>query len=676
MTNDPHPHYPKLLSPLKVGSITLPNRVLMGSMHVGLEEEWGRLDKLAAYFAARAAGGAGLIVTGGVAPNLAGGVKPFAAKLTNRYEVWKHRVVTDAVHKEGGRIALQILHAGRYAYAPWSVGASAIKSPITPFKPKALSSRGVEKTIEDYVNCAVRAQQAGYDGAEIMGSEGYLINQFIVSKTNNRTDTWGGSYEQRIRFPIEIVRRTRQAVGPDFIIIFRLSMLDLVKDGSSWEEIVLLAKEIEAAGASIINTGIGWHEARVPTIATMVPRAAYTWVTGRLMGEVSIPLVTTNRINMPDTAEAVLARGDADMVSMARPFLADPDWVRKAEASQPDTINTCIACNQACLDLVFQNKRASCMVNPLACYETEIDLRPTTSPKRVAVVGAGPAGLAFSTTAASVGHTVTLFEADGQIGGQFNMAKRIPGKEEFNETLRYFTRRIQDTGVDLRLNTRATVNELAQEFDAVVLATGVSPRTLSIPGIEHEKVLSYLDVLKNNKPVGQRVALIGAGGIGFDVAEFLTHESEPADPIDAYLSEWGVDRAFTERGGLCDPATPTPAREIFLCQRSAGKLGAGLGKTTGWIHRSALKSRGVTMLAQCSYDKIDDAGLHITIDGEARLLEVDTVVICAGQVSNRDLETGLKERGTRVHIIGGADQATELDARRAFDQGTRLGVSF
>jgi 2,4-dienoyl-CoA reductase (NADPH2) len=569
---------------------------------------------------------------------------------------------------------MQILHSGRYAYAPWSVAPSAIKSPITPFKPRALSGRGVERTIEDYVNCAECAEQAGYDGVEVMGSEGYLINQFIVSKTNHRTDRWGGEYEARIRFPVEIVRRMRAAVSDDFILIYRLSMLDLVKDGSSWEEIVQLAKAIEEAGASIINTGIGWHEARVPTIATMVPRAAYTWVTERLKGEVSLPLVTSNRINMPETAESVLARGDADMVSMARPFLADPDWVRKAESGRPEEINTCIACNQACLDLVFQNKRASCMVNPLACYETEVSLEPTTAPKRIAVVGAGPAGLAFATTAAERGHAVTLFEQAEEIGGQFNMAKRIPGKEEFNETLRYFRTRLELTGVTLRLGVSATVENLSDAFDVVVLASGVSPRQLSLPGIDHPMVLSYVDVLKHNEPVGGRVALIGAGGIGFDVAEFLSHREGSADPIDNYLSEWGVDRGMKTRGGL-QPATNTESkREIFLCQRKAGKLGAGLGKTTGWIHRSALKKRAVTMLARCEYERIDDAGLHITIDGKSRLLAVDNVVICAGQISKRDLEAPLGDVGIDVHIIGGADQAGELDARRAFDQGTRLAA--
>ncbi|MGB0638450.1 MAG: FAD-dependent oxidoreductase [Myxococcota bacterium] len=674
MSAAPHPKYPHLLSPIDVGGVTLPNRVLMGSMHVGLEEEWGRLEKMAAYFAARAKGGVGLIVTGGVSPNLAGGVKPFAAKLSNSYEVWKHRVVTDAVHKEGGRIAMQILHAGRYAYLPWSVAPSALKSPITPFTPKALSKRGVENTIRDYVNCAKKAQQAGYDGVEIMGSEGYLINQFIVKRTNKRTDEWGGPYESRIRFAVELVKRTRKAVGDKFIIIYRLSMLDLVKDGSSWEEVIHLAKEIESAGASIINTGIGWHEARVPTIATMVPRAAYTWVTARLKGEVSIPLVTSNRINMPDTAEQVLSSGDADMVSMARPFLADPEWVNKAEADKADEINTCIACNQACLDLVFQNKRASCMVNPLACYETEVSLLPTTDPKNVAVVGAGPAGLAFATSAASRGHTVTLFEASDRIGGQFNMAKKIPGKEEFNETLRYFQKQIELTGVQVQLGTRVDPGMLSEGFDAVVIATGVNPRKLTLPGIDHPKVLSYIDVIAKEKPVGDSVAIIGAGGIGFDVAEYLAHQPESGDAIDQYLQEWGVDRRMSEPGGLMEHQDSPPARTITLCQRKKGKLGAGLGKTTGWIHRSALKKKNVTMLDQCQYERIDDEGLHLTVAGTPQVLDVDNIVICAGQTPQQELLAPLEAAGVNVHIIGGAFQAGELDARRAFDQGTRLAA--
>mgnify|MGYP002846687557 CR=1 FL=1 len=674
MTNKSHPKYPHLLSPIQVGSVTLPNRVLMGSMHVGLEEERGRLDKMGAYFAARAEGGVGLIVTGGIAPNRSGAVKPFAGKLTNRYEVWKHRAVTDAVHKKGGRIAMQILHAGRYAYLPWSVAPSAVKSPITPFKPRALSGRGVENTIGDYVRCAQKAQEAGYDGVEVMGSEGYLINQFIVTKTNKRTDQWGGDYANRIRFPIEIVRRMRQAVGDDFIIIYRLSMLDLVKEGSSWEEIVQLGKAIEEAGASIINTGIGWHEARVPTIATMVPRAAYTWVTQRLSGEVSIPLVTSNRINMPQVAEDVLASGAADMVSMARPLLADPHWVKKAEEERDDEINTCIACNQACLDLIFQNKRASCMVNPLACYETEVQIAPTPTPKRIAVVGAGPAGLAFATTAASRGHQVTLFEASDTIGGQFKMARRVPGKEEFDETIRYFRKQLELTGVNVKLGCRADEEALSNGFDSVVLATGVTPRAISLPGIDRPEVLSYVDVLLHEREVGKRVAVIGAGGIGFDVAEFLTHTDHSGSPIDAYLDEWGVDREMSVPGGLKKPEGPEAPREITLCQRKKGKLGARLGKTTGWIHRTALRKRKVKMLSECSYDRIDEQGLHLTVAGQPQVIAVDNVIVCAGQTPLRDLQGPLQARGLDVHLIGGADRAEELDARRAFDQGTRLAA--
>ena len=677
--------FPHLLSPLQVGSVTLPNRVLMGSMHVGLEEERGRLEKMAAYFAARARGGVGLIVTGGVAPNRAGAVKPFAAKLSNRYEVWKHRAVTDAVHEAGGKIAMQILHAGRYAYLPWSVAPSAVKSPITPFKPKALSEGGVERTIRDYVICAQRAQEAGYDGVEVMGSEGYLINQFIVRKTNKRTDGWGGSYENRTRFAIEIVKQMRKAVGDDFVIIYRLSMLDLVKDGSTWEEVVQLGKAIEEAGASIINTGIGWHEARVPTIATMVPRAAYTWVTRRLKGEVSIPLVTSNRINMPSVAEAVLARGDADIVSMARPLLADPDWVNKAAENRADEINTCIACNQACLDLIFQNKRASCLVNPLACYETEVKIEDTKAPKRIAVVGSGPAGLSFATTAAGRGHHVTLFDAADRIGGQFLMAKEIPGKEEFSETLRYFKRQIELLDIDLRLNTRIAPDDLIKRgpdapegYDVVVIATGVTPRKLSLPGIDHPKVLSYIDVLLHKAEVGESVAIIGAGGIGFDVAEYLTHgnphELGAEEAIDDYLNEWGVDRTMTSAGGLKPVAPPTPARRVTLCQRRSGKLGAGLGKTTGWIHRSALKKRDVKMLNRCEYYRVDDEGLHLSVGGDDQVLAVDNVVICAGQLPSRTLAEPLEAKGLEVHIIGGAFEASELDARQAFDQGTRLAA--
>ncbi len=674
MSASSHPHYPHLLSPLQVGSITLPNRVLMGSMHVGLEEERGRLQKMAAYFAARARGGVGLIVTGGIAPNRAGQAKPFAAKLTNRYERWKHRCVADAVHAEGGRIAMQILHTGRYAYQPFAVAPSALRSPISLFTPKALSERGIEQTISDYANCARLAQEAGYDGVEVMGSEGYLINQFLVTHTNKREDRWGGEFPNRMRLPVEIVKRTREAVGDDFIIIYRLSMLDLVKHGSSWDEIVLLGKAIEEAGASIINTGIGWHEARIPTIATMVPRAAYSWVTARLKGEVSIPLVTSNRINMPDVAEQVLASGDADIVSMARPLLADPDWVHKAEQGRNDEINTCIACNQACLDLIFQNKRATCMVNPLACYETEIDIQPATTVQRIAVVGAGPAGLAYATTAASRGHKVTLFEAGDSVGGQFHMARRVPGKEEFNETLRYYRKQIELTGVVLRLNTRASVDILKEDFDRVILATGVHPRKIELPGIEHSKVLTYVDVILHGKEVGQKVAIIGAGGIGFDVAEFLTHSHAEASPIDAYLDEWGIDRDMSQRGGLKAAVRPEPQRQVTLCQRRAGKLGANLGKTTGWIHRTALKQRKVKMLSNCSYEKIDDQGLHLKVGDSSELLEVDSVIICAGQVPARELLQPLKEAGITTQLIGGADDAGELDARRAIDQGTRMAA--
>ena len=677
MTQAATKRYPHLLSPLKIGSVTLPNRVLMGSMHVGLEEETGRLDKMAAYFAARAAGGVGLIVTGGVAPNLVGGVKPLAAKLTNRYEVWKHRAVTDAVHAAGGRIAMQILHAGRYAYHPLSVAPSAIKSPITPFKPRALSARGVEKNIEQYVRCAVLAREAGYDGVEVMGSEGYFINQFLVARTNHRKDIWGGPFSQRMQLPVEIVRRTRAAVGADFIIIYRLSMLDLVRDGQTWSEVVELGKAIEDAGVSIINTGIGWHEARVPTIATMVPRAAFTWVTRRLRDEVSVPLVTSNRINMPETAEEVLARGDADMISMARPLLADAEWVRKAEQDRADEINTCIACNQACLDFAFQNKRASCLVNPLACYETELTLEPTRTVKRVAVVGAGPAGLAYATTAAGRGHAVTLYEAADEIGGQFNMAKRIPGKEEFGETLRYFRRQLELTGVKMNLGHRVTADELISgAYEQVVLATGVTPRQVPIPGIEHPKVLSYVDVLLGGAEVGERVAIIGAGGIGFDVGEFLTHrEPEGGTAIDHYLDVWGVDREMSERGGVKAPHREDPPRRVTLCQRSTGKLGARLGKTTGWIHRTQLKNRAVEMLPGCAYTKIDDRGLHLEVYGEPRVLEVDHVVICAGQEPARGLLAPLEAAQIPVALIGGADEARELDARRAIDQGTRLAAA-
>jgi len=669
-----HPTYPNLLAPLDLGHVTLKNRVLMGSMHVGLEEQVGPLTKLAAYFARRARGGVGLMVTGGVAPSVAGWTKPFAGTLNNLWGVYKHRVITDAVHAEGGRIALQILHTGRYGYHPFAVAPSRIKSPISPFKPWPLTGRGVLGTIKDFARTTKLAKQAGYDGVEIMGSEGYLINQFIAARTNKRKDRWGGAYEQRMRFPVEVVRACRDAVGPDFILIYRLSMLDLVEGGSSWEEIVTLAKAIEAAGATIINTGIGWHEARVPTIATRVPRAAFTWVTERLKGEVDIPLVTSNRINMPDVAERVLASGAADMVSMARPFLADPDWVDKAESGREAEINTCIACNQACLDHVFQNKRASCLVNPLACHETELAVTPAKARRAVAVVGAGPAGLAYACTAAERGHAVTLFEKAGEIGGQFNLAKRVPGKEEFEETLRYFGERLRLAGVDVRLNTEATVADLTA-FEEVVVATGVTPRRPGIPGIDHDSVLSYVEVIRG-APVGRRVAIIGAGGIGFDVAELLAQgDARPSLDIAAYMKEWGVDMTLDNRGGLAPAAPAQAAREITLCQRKDGKLGAGLGKTTGWGHRASLKHLGVEMLASCKYVRIDDDGLHLEVAGVPRTLPVDNVVICAGQEPLRALKAPLEAAGVRVTLIGGADVATELDAKRAIDQGTRLAIA-
>ena len=667
--------YPHLFEPLDLGHVVLPNRVLMGSMHVGLEEGLGPLNKLAAYFGERAKGGVGLIVTGGVSPNIAGWAKPFAATMNNRIEAFKHEVVTDTVHEEGGRIAMQILHTGRYAYSPWQVAPSRIKSPITPFTPFALSKRRIRSTIKDFAKATKLAKKAGYDGVEIMGSEGYLLNQFIVKKTNKRNDEWGGSFEDRIRFPIEVVKACRAAVGEDFIIIYRLSMLDLVDDGSTWEEVVQLGQAIERAGASILNTGIGWHEARVPTIATMVPRAGFAWVTKKLMGQVGIPLITSNRINMPEVAEQVLADGCADMISMARPFLADPDWVRKAQEGREDEINTCIACNQACLDHIFKNQRSSCLVNPRACHETELKIHPVRQRKRVAVVGAGPAGLAYACTAAERGHTVTLFEKANTIGGQFNMAKEIPGKEEFSETLRYFKKRLELAKVDVRLETTADAEAL-KTFDKVVLATGVSPRQLSIPGIDHPKVLSYVDVLRHKKDVGKQVAIIGAGGIGFDVAEYLAAPRPSTSlHIEEYMDAWGVDMSHAERGGLKKAEHGAALRQIILCQRSKGKLGAGLGKTTGWIHRASLKHLKVEMLAECAYERIDDQGLHLSVGGRSRVLDVDHVVVCAGQVSRRDLEKPLREQGTSVDLIGGADLASELDAKRAIDQGTRLAAA-
>lgn len=670
-------HYPHLFQPLDLGNTQLKNRIVMGSMHTGLEEAKNGYERMAAYFAERARGGAGLIITGGVAPNFEGWTSPFGAKLTSSRVARKHKLVTDAVHKEGGKICMQILHTGRYGYHPFCVSASPTKSPISRFKARGLSSRGVERTIRSFVNCAKLAQEAGYDGVEIMGSEGYLINQFIAKKTNFRTDEWGGSYENRIKFPIEIVRRTREAVGKDFIIVYRLSMLDLVDEGSTWEEIELLATKIEAAGASLINTGIGWHEARVPTIATMVPRGGFSWVTKRLMGKVKIPLITVNRINTPEKGEEIIAGGHADMVCLARPFLADPEFPKKAQEGRADEINTCIGCNQACLDHVFQRKISSCLVNPRACHETELNYLPTNQKKKIAVVGAGPAGLAFATVAASRGHHVTLFEASNEIGGQFNMAKQVPGKEEFYETIRYFRKQLDLTGVELRLNTRATAEALqAEGFREVVLATGVSPRKIELAGGDHPKVLSYIDVLRHKKPVGQKVAVIGAGGIGFDVAEYLTADEHhsPSQNIAEFLDEWGVDNTYAQPGALKQPHPIASPREVMLLQRTDGKLGEKLGKTTGWIHRASLKMKKVKMIGGVSYDKVDDKGLHVTIGGKSQLLEVDNVIICAGQVVLRELQAPLEAAGIKVHLIGGADLAAELDAKRAIDQGSRLAA--
>ena len=668
-----HPSYPQLFRPLELGFTQLPNRIIMGSMHLGLEEAKNGFERMAAFYRERAENGVGLIVTGGIGPNPEGAVVAGGALMVSQSDVDNHRLVTEAVHQVGGKICMQILHSGRYAYNPKLVAPSAVKAPINPFPPRELSEQDIQQLLEDFVNCAQRAQQAGYDGVEIMASEGYLINQFISLRTNQRQDAWGGDYPQRIRFAVEVVRRVREAVGEQFIIIFRLSMLDLIDQGSSLEEIVELGQQVERAGATIINTGIGWHEARIPTIATKVPRAAFTWVTAKIRESLTVPVITSNRINTPEVAEQVLARGDADLVSMARPFLADPEFVTKAEQQRSDEINTCIGCNQACLDHIFAGQLTSCLVNPRACRETQLQILPTTQSKRVAVVGAGPAGLACATTAAQRGHQVTLFEADSQIGGQFNIAKKIPGKEEFYETLRYFARQIELTGVELKLDQRVQAEQL-QDFDEVVLATGIKPRTPDIEGIDHPSVLSYLDVVAGAK-VGQKVAVIGAGGIGFDISELLVHQGQSSQDVAQFMREWGVDMSLAARGGVAgvEPQTPAALRQVYLLQRKAGKVGAGLGKTTGWVHRLGLQRRGVEMLNNCEYLSIDDNGLNLLVAGESRVLAVDNIIICAGQESRNELVEDLTKVST--HLIGGALKAGELDAKRAIKQGVQLAIS-
>ena len=668
--------FPHLLAPLDLGFTSLANRTLMGSMHTGLEEEKGGFDKLAAFYRARAKGGVGLIVTGGISPNMRGRLAPMGCELSKFWHVAKHKKITAAVHEFPTKICLQLLHAGRYSYHPFSVSASKVKSPINPFTPKAMSVREIKGTIKDFAHSAKLAKRAGYDGVEIMGSEGYLINQFSCVKVNKRTDEWGGSIENRMRLAIETIRAVRASAGDDFIIIFRLSMLDLIDGGNSWQDVVTMAKAVEAAGATLINTGIGWHEARVPTISTSVPRAAFTWITERMKKEVSVPLITTNRINTPEVAEKILSSGQADMVSMARPFLADENFVVKAAANKSDEINTCIGCNQACLDHVFSQKRASCLVNPAACYETELTFETTNAKKKIAVVGAGPAGLAFSVYAAQRGHKVEIFDRGSEIGGQFNYAKQIPGKEEFYETLRYFNKQIELLDIKLHLNQQQSAEQLASAgFDEIVLATGIVPRALDIKGIDHEKVKSYIQVLRDKEPVGKRVAIIGAGGIGFDVAEFLVEEESLTVNADKWLESWGVNKSYQENGGLTGKtAHEAPSREVYLLQRKTTKVGAGLGKTTGWIHRATLQKNGVQMLAGVTYDEINDEGIVISIDGKQQTLQVDHVIICAGQESERTLYKQLQAQNVNAHLIGGANVAAELDAKRAIRQAAELAA--
>ncbi|WP_110457662.1 NADPH-dependent 2,4-dienoyl-CoA reductase [Shewanella algidipiscicola] len=668
--------FPHLLEPLDLGFTQLKNRVLMGSMHTGLEEEKGGFEKLAAFYQERAKGGVGLIVTGGIAPNLRGRLAPHACQLSFPWQVAKHKIVTDAVHEADGKICMQILHAGRYGYHPFSLAPSKIKSPITPFTPSAMSSRQVKNTIKDYATSAALAKKAGYDGVEVMGSEGYLINQFICSRTNKREDEWGGTFDNRVRFPIEIVKAIRAKVGADFIIIFRLSMLDLVDNGSSWDEVVSLAKSLEQVGVSIINTGIGWHEARVPTIATSVPRGAFAWVTERLKQEVTVPLIATNRINTPEIGEQIIASGQADMVSMARPFLADAEFVNKAAAGESELINTCIGCNQACLDHTFALKRATCLVNPRACYETELNFTPAATKKCIAVMGAGPAGMAFSIYAAMRGHHVVVFEAKSEVGGQFNLARKIPGKEEFNETIRYFTEQMKRHHVELRLNTRLDASVVRDEaFDEVVIAAGVVPRRLELPGFDNPKVVTYQQVLSGEISVGERVALIGAGGIGFDMAHYLGERESSTLQPDKWFKQWGIDKTYAEPGGLTEPELSAPERQIYLLQRKTSKMGKGLGKTTGWIHRSVLKHHQVQMLTGVNYDHFDEQGLHIKVGDDSRVLDVDNVILCAGQESNRTLVDEMKATGLPVHLIGGVDVAAELDAKRAIRQGAELAIA-